>query len=152
MIEKELLFLGLLKESPKHGYEIKKEIKKILSTFVGVNLKSIYYPLRVLEKKGFLVKKQGKHGRRPLRYIYNLTPKGEERFISLLNKSFLDFKRPQFSLDLSLYFLKFIKPALAKRRLMARIRVLNRLTQALKNSTLALKKKSRKPGVFWQTW
>jgi DNA-binding PadR family transcriptional regulator len=43
--------LGLLKESPKHGYEIKKKIKEILSLFAGVDLKSIYYPLRILEKK-----------------------------------------------------------------------------------------------------
>jgi len=30
MIGYELLLLGLLKESPKHGYEIKKRIKEIL--------------------------------------------------------------------------------------------------------------------------
>ena len=50
MIEHELLFLGLLKESPKHGYDIKLKIKEILSLFAGVELKSIYYPLRILEK------------------------------------------------------------------------------------------------------
>lgn len=147
MIEQELIFLGLLRESPKHGYEIKKEIKEILSTFIGVDLKSIYYPLRVLEKKGFLVKKAGKHGKRPLRFIYSLTSKGEARFKYLLNKSFLDFKRPQFSLDLSLYFLKFIKPNLAKRRLRARITLLNKLSQTLKSTILFLKKKAQKRAV-----
>lgn len=147
MIESELLFLGLLKESPKHGYEIKKEIKEILTTFVGLDLKSIYYPLRVLEKKGFLIKSQGKYGRRPLRYTYNLTPRGEARFLSLLNKSFLDFKRPQFSLDLSLYFLKFIRPGLAKRRLKARITVLKKLSHALRNTTLSLRKKAKRKSV-----
>ena len=45
-MEQELLLLGLLKESPKHGYEIKKKIKEMLSLFAGVDLKSIYYPLR----------------------------------------------------------------------------------------------------------
>jgi DNA-binding PadR family transcriptional regulator len=141
MIEQELLFLGLLKESPKHGYEIKKEIREILSTFVGVELKSIYYPLKVLKEKGFLVKKITRQGKRPLRFIYTLTSKGEARFNQLLNKSFLDFKRPQFSLDLSLYFLKFIKPRLAKRRLKARISVLKRLSQILNQTISSLKDK-----------
>ncbi len=51
MLEQELILLGLLKDQPKHGYEIKKEIKEILSLFAGVDLKSIYYPLGRLEKK-----------------------------------------------------------------------------------------------------
>ena len=57
MIEQELLFLGLLKEGAKHGYEIKKRIKEILSLFAGLEIKSIYYPLRVLEKRGLVVKR-----------------------------------------------------------------------------------------------
>ena len=112
MIEQELLLLGLLKESPKHGYEIKTKIKEILSLFAGVELKSIYYPLSVLEKNGLLEKRAGKEGRRPQRFVYELTNRGEARFEELLNKSFLDLKRPQFSLDLSLYFLRFIKQRL----------------------------------------
>jgi DNA-binding PadR family transcriptional regulator len=104
MIEQELILLGLLRERPTHGYEIKKKINEILSLFAGVDLKSIYYPLRVLEQKGLVVKRKNRPGRRPERFVYALTPKGESRFKELLNKSFLDFKRPQFSLDLSLYF------------------------------------------------
>ncbi|MBU4346621.1 MAG: PadR family transcriptional regulator [Candidatus Omnitrophica bacterium] len=51
MIEQELLLLGLIKEKPKHGYEIKKELKEILFPFLGMDSKSIYYPLRVLENQ-----------------------------------------------------------------------------------------------------
>ena len=141
MIEQELLFLGLLKESPKHGYEIKKELKGILSIFIGAELKSIYYPLQVLEKKGYLVKRSSRSGKRPVRFIYALTAKGEKRFDHLLAKSFLDFKRPQFSLDLSLYFLKFIKPQITKRRLRARILVLNKLARSFEQTIATLKKK-----------
>ncbi|MGE5197526.1 MAG: helix-turn-helix transcriptional regulator [Deltaproteobacteria bacterium] len=129
MIEHELILLGLLKESPMHGYEIKKKIKEILSLFAGIDLKSIYYPLAVLEKKGLVIKHINKQGRRPQRFIYKLTPKGQERFNQLLAKSFLDFKRPQFSLDLSLYFLNYMHPDIAKRRLRARMQVLERLSR-----------------------
>lgn len=132
MIGYELLLLGLLKESPKHGYEIKKRIKEILSLFAGIDLKSIYYPLRVLEKKGLVIKRVNKKGRRPLRFVYTLTSKGQNRFQELLRESFLNFKRPQFSLDLSLYFLNYIKPDIAQRRLRGRIFILNKIAKGLK--------------------
>jgi len=132
MIEHELLLLGLLEESPKHGYEIKIKIREILSLFAGVDLKSIYYPLRILEKKGLVTRRSSKPGRRPQRFIYELTAKGENHFQDLLKQSLLNFKRPQFSLDLSLYFLHYIKPTIAKRRLRARMFVLDKLTRGLR--------------------
>ena len=132
MIEHELLFLGLLKESPKHGYDIKLKIKEILSIFSGVNLRSIYYPLRILEERGLVEKQTVKQVRRPQRVVYKLTPKGEERFEKLLNKSLLNFKRPEFSLDLSLYFLHYLKPEFARRRLRARMLILQKLSHTLK--------------------
>ena len=141
MIEHELLLLGLLKESPKHGYEIKRKIREILSLFAGVDLKSIYYPLRVLEKKGLVVKRINKQGRRPQRLVYELTPKGENQFKVLLTQSLLNFKRPQFSLDLSLYFLHYIKPEIVKRRLRARMFVLDKLSQGLRQVVNSLRNK-----------
>lgn len=140
-MEHELLLLGLLKESPKHGYDIKVKIKQILSLFAGVDLKSIYYPLRILEKKGLVVKRASKEGRRPERFIYCLTPCGQSRFKELLNKSFLNFKRPQFSLDLTLYFLAYIEPARLKRRLRGRLLILRKLTKGLRQMANDLRKK-----------
>ncbi len=141
MIENELLLLGLLKERPCHGYEIKTRVREILSLFAGVELKSIYYPLRVMEKKGLVEKRSGRQGRRPTRFTYALTKKGQARFNELLTKSFLDFKRPQFSLDLSLYFLKYMKPGSAHRRLRGRIFILNRISQGLRQMLEAQRKK-----------
>jgi len=141
LIEHEIILLGLLKESPRHGYEIKKKINEIFSLFAGVELKSIYYPLRIMEKKGLVVKRANKEGRRPQRFIYELTPKGEARFSELVTKSFLNFKRPEFTLDLSLYFLKYIEPDMAKRRLRARMRLLEKLSFGLRQTILPLKKK-----------
>jgi DNA-binding PadR family transcriptional regulator len=146
MIEHELLFLGLIKESPKHGYEIKMRIKEILSLFAGVDLKSIYYPLRVLEKQGLIGKKINREGRRPERFVYTLTPKGESRFNELLSRSFLDFKRPQFSLDLSLYFLNYLKPNIVRRRLRARQLILKKLSRGLEQMIKSKKAKKASLG------
>lgn len=132
MIENELILLGLLKENPKHGYEIKTKIKEILYLFAGVQLKSIYYPLRILEKNGLITKRIAKLGRRRRRLVYELTKAGQKRFNELLNKSFLNFKRPQFSLDLSLYFFNYAKPDIASRRLRGRMFILKKLAKDLK--------------------
>lgn len=131
MIDQELILLGLLRQSPKHGYEIKVQAREILSLFAGVQLKSIYYPLKILEKKGLLTKRVVKKGKRPPRLVYCLAPKGKERFEMLLNKNLLDFKRPQFTLDLSLYFLGFLKPALARRRLEKRLEILDKISSGI---------------------
>jgi len=147
MIGHELILLGLLKESPKHGYEIKKRIKDILSLFAGIDVKSIYYPLRILEKKGLVVKRISRQGRRPQRLVYELTPKGEGRFRELLSESFLNFNRPQFSLDLSLYFLNDIYPEVAKRRLRARMLILQKLSSTLKKTVSSLKVKRSSSSV-----
>jgi len=141
MIENELVLLGLLKESPKHGYEIKKNIKEILSLFSGVDLKSIYYPLCVLKKEGLVTQKTVKSGRRPQRKVYALTQKGENKFEGILTKSLLNFKRPQFSIDLSLYFLDYIKPDIAKRRLRARTLILDKLSKSLRQTLKSLGRK-----------
>lgn len=145
MIEQELILLGLLRESPKHGYEIKTKIREILSLFAGVDLKSIYYPLTVLEKRGMVVKHKAKQGNRPVRFVYSLTPKGESHFRSLLSRSLLDLKRPVFSLDLSLYFLRYIKPSVAVRRLRARMHILSRLLKNLEQLFVSLKGKKEDP-------
>lgn len=148
MIEHELLLLGLLKESPKHGYEIKIKVREILSLFAGIDLKSIYYPLRILEQRQLIARRLSKWGRRPERIVYYLTPKGENRFNELLSKSFLNFKRPQFSLDLSLYFLNFIKPKIAKRRLRGRMLILKKLSRGLRQTINSLKKKKPRSLVY----
>ena len=145
MIENELLLLGLLRESPKHGYDIKLKIKEILFLFAGVELKSIYYPLQVLEKKGLVLKRINRQGKRPERYVYELTPKGQARFQELLSKSLLDFKRPQFSLDLSLYFLHYLKPDVVRSRLRTRQLILTRISKGLAQMIKA--QRAKKPSL-----
>lgn len=131
MIEQELLLLGLLREGPKHGYDIKVKVKEILFLFAGIQVKSVYYPLEVLERKGLIVKKIEKIGKRPKRIVYTLSTKGKNRFNELLNRSIIELKRPQFNLDLSLYFLHYLKPLSARRRLRARLSILNKISQGL---------------------
>lgn len=131
MLEQELLFLGLLKDGPKHGYEIKRQLKEVLSPFISLEIKSIYYPLRKMEGDGYIKKDVGREGRWPEKYIYRITKEGEKRFHQILNESFLAVKRPYFNIDLSLFFLRYVDPQIASRRLRARLIFLQRIKRDL---------------------
>ncbi len=131
MIEHELLFLGLLKDGPKHGYEIKRLIEEELFPFVGLKIKSIYYPLKKMETLGLIKKDIGREGRWPEKYVYSLTPKGDKIFDHLITESFLSIERPYFNIDLSLYFLPYVEKKIAKRQLRGRILFLRRIRRQL---------------------
>ncbi|UCB57467.1 MAG: PadR family transcriptional regulator [Candidatus Omnitrophota bacterium] len=135
----DLVLLGLLKEGPKHGYEIRKTIDQVLNTFANVDSKSIYYPLRKLEKKGLVDKKPARKGKRPEKFIYKITKEGEKIFERLLNDNFLTFQRPSFNVDLSLYFLPLVKQGLAQSRLRSRLRGMKRIMRWLKERKATLK-------------
>lgn len=127
-----LVILGLLKEGPKHGYSIKNEINKIRNIFASWENKSIYYPLRMMEKDGLLTKITGRSGKRPEKYVYRLTPEGEKEFQQLLDKSFLSVHRPTFDIDVALLFLPYIKPRQIKHSLNLRERILKRIEKNMK--------------------
>lgn len=133
MIENELLFLGLLKDGPKHGYEIKRLIANEPFQFIGLKVKSIYYPLRKMEKDGLIVKKTGRDGKFPEKNIYTLTAKGEEAFDRLMTDSLINIERPFFNLDLSLYFLQHVDQKTARRQLRGRIMYLKKIQQNIKS-------------------
>jgi len=104
----ELILLGLIKKSPKHGYEIKKIIEEEIKPLTNITLTSIYYNLEKLSKRGYLQYDLERSGQRPEKRVYRLTSKGEKRFYKLLIKNFLFLERPFFNLDLILYFLEEI--------------------------------------------
>ena len=140
MIEHELLFLGLLKDGPKHGYEIKRQIEEELFPFVGLKIKSIYYPLKKMEKLGLIKKDIGREGKWPEKYVYSLTAKGEKIFDHLITDSFLSIERPYFNIDLSLYFLQYVDKKIAKRQLRGRVLFLRRIRKELGTYKRGMKK------------
>ncbi len=141
-VEQELLILGLLKDKPRHGYEIKKQLKDVVSTFAVLDVESIYYTLSLLEKKGFVKKVVSSKGPRPEKFVYSLTQKGELRFTQLLTKTILTAERPNFSIDIALYFLPYLPPDIARHRLKGRIRILSKVEEGLKSLADQLKVKS----------
>lgn len=131
MIEHEMLFLGLLVDGPKHGYEIRRKIEEELFPFVGLNVKSIYYPLRRMEQLKLITKDVGREGKFPEKFIYSITTKGKRIFDHLITESFVSIERPFFTIDLALYFLPYVDKAIAQRKLRGRVIFLKRIRTEL---------------------
>ncbi len=123
-----LIILGILKEGPRHGYEIKKIVKQDLGVFSSLENKSIYYPLKIMEGEGLIKRSVANKKGRLTRYVYSITPAGNKEFLELALKALLSEKRPFIDIDIPLYFL----PHLDKKGVMARLRLRKRFLEKVK--------------------
>ncbi len=83
----EFAILGLLHESPLHGYELRKRLNTMLGHFRAFSYGSLYPTLARMEAAGWLAKDSSgevKTGSRRSRVVYKLTAEGKERFQELL--------------------------------------------------------------------
>ena len=81
-----LMILGLLRERPMHGYELKKIMKeRHMDEWTDIAFGSIYFALRQMTQEG-LARDQGieQAGNRPSRTVYAITEAGEQEFFRLL--------------------------------------------------------------------
>lgn len=124
-----IVILGTLKESPCHGYEIKKIVKEKLGLFTALENRSFYYPLKVMEERGFITKKKSQVQNHPPRYTYSITEKGEKEFSKLALDALISQRRPFIDIDIPLYFL----PYLEKKEVLARLRLRKRFLEKVKD-------------------
>ena len=89
----EIAILGLLNESPLHGYEIRKRLATLLGAFRAFSYGSLYPSLRRLSEAGWIADEEpldtaigstglSRRGRR----VYRLTAEGKEHFAELLSE------------------------------------------------------------------
>jgi DNA-binding PadR family transcriptional regulator len=114
----ELAILGLLKEQPMHGYELRKQLSQKLGFFWTVSFGSLYPTLKKLERRGVVeVTGSGEVASRR-RLVYSITPRGEDEFLELLAESAgSTWEEEKFPLRLA--FFRYLKPE-------TRIRLLER--------------------------
>jgi DNA-binding PadR family transcriptional regulator len=106
MTKNDLVVLGLLKEQPMHGYQIKHQIElRKLDHWAQVSLPSIYYTLNRLEEKGCIIAHHEKVGKMPERIVYRLTPKGEQRLARLVEKALVSDKIPEDDFSVGVAFM-----------------------------------------------
>lgn len=91
----EFAVLGLLQDSPMHGYELRKRLNGVLGTFRAISYGSLYPCLKDLLAQGLIEEDKGPapetsthalSGRRA-KTVYRLTADGKERLADLLDES-----------------------------------------------------------------
>ncbi|MFT3901305.1 MAG: PadR family transcriptional regulator [Gordonia sp. (in: high G+C Gram-positive bacteria)] len=82
----ELAVLGLLLESPMHGYELRKRLTGLLGAFRAFSYGSLYPTLRRMQADGLIVEDTSRDGTkvRRGRRVYVLTDAGRARFNELV--------------------------------------------------------------------
>ena len=82
----ELAILGLLLESPMHGYELRKRLTGLLGAFRAFSYGSLYPALRRMQADGLIAENAAPAGTpvRRARRVYQLTEAGRRRFGELV--------------------------------------------------------------------
>lgn len=91
----EFAILGLLHESPMHGYELRKQLTTKLGAFrAAISYGSLYPTLRRLQAAGWITEESGAPAadaplltNRRSRVVYKITAEGKERFQELLSNA-----------------------------------------------------------------
>jgi DNA-binding PadR family transcriptional regulator len=127
-----LVILGLLRDKPLHGYEIKHIIEEHMGDWTNIAFGSIYFALGKLAEEGF-VEKAGteQEGHRPSRTIYQITTTGREEFERLLREAWRDLERHYFTLDIGLAFIETLPIEEVKGYLRERVAQLEAIGQHL---------------------
>jgi DNA-binding PadR family transcriptional regulator len=89
----EFAVLGLLHESPMHGYELRKRLNAALGVFRALSYGTLYPCLRGLLDQGLISEASATQhaaataGSRRARIVYELTADGKEQFQELLKEA-----------------------------------------------------------------
>jgi len=83
----ELAVLGLLHESPLHGYELRKRLNLLLGWGRLLSYGSLYPALKKMLREGWIAEELGTVpvGRRP-RIVYRITERGDAEFTRLMSE------------------------------------------------------------------
>jgi len=107
----EVAILGLLKERPMHGYELKKRLSYMLGHFWTVSYGSLYPALKRLEKSGSIERAYSVKEKTRNRNVFRITGRGEAEFMRLLTEdtsdsSLVDTEK----FDLRMAFFQYLEP------------------------------------------
>jgi DNA-binding PadR family transcriptional regulator len=107
----ELAILGLLKERPMHGYELKKRLSYMLGHFWTVSYGSLYPALKRLEKSSSIERAYSVKEKTRNRNVYRITRKGEAGFMRRLTENITDSSLADTEkFDLRMAFFQYLEP------------------------------------------
>jgi DNA-binding PadR family transcriptional regulator len=127
-----LVILGLLRERPLYGYEIKQIIEENMGDWTSIAFGSIYFALSKLAEEGFVKKvATEQEGNRPSRSVYQITEAGQAEFLRMLRQIWSEPERQYFAIDIGLAFLEVLPRKEIKEYLRGRVGQLEATLQHL---------------------
>ena len=100
-----LVILGLLRERPLYGYELKQIIEEHMGDWTNIAFGSIYFALGKLAEEGFIEQVAiEQEGRRPSRSVYQITEAGQAEFLRLLREVWSEVESHYYAIDIGLMF------------------------------------------------
>lgn len=127
-----LVILGILRDRPLHGYEIKKVIEEHMADWTSIAFGSIYFAIDKMSDEGLIEKVSvEQQGKRPSRSVYKITEKGREEFMRLLRDTWSSVERTYFDLDIGLFFLSALPVGEVKKAVSARMRKLTAIQERI---------------------
>ncbi|RQN09447.1 PadR family transcriptional regulator [Aeromicrobium camelliae] len=81
----ELAVLGLLADSPMHGYELRKQVNGLLGWTRLLSYGTLYPCLKTLGRQGYIVADEDVDSGRRAKITYRLTAEGKEHLAELLS-------------------------------------------------------------------
>lgn len=109
-MEREVLLLGLLRQSEMHGYKIIEFIERDLALCTDLKKPTAYFLLEKMAQNGWITWTEDREGHRPLRRIYAITPLGEAQFQKMLRESLTNYHPIKFADDIALAFADNLPP------------------------------------------
>jgi DNA-binding PadR family transcriptional regulator len=133
----ELAVLGLLKEKPMHGYELKKALTERFAQTGKYSYGSLYPTLKRLQKAGAVELEYPKGEVTRRKNVYHVTPAGEELFAQILEQSTQQAVEDKEAFMLRLAFFRYTRPEtrvrIIERRRGYLLDQLARIKESLKN-------------------
>jgi DNA-binding PadR family transcriptional regulator len=89
----EFAILGLLRDAPMHGYELRKRLNSVLGSFRAISYGSLYPALRDLVERGLIGEAGTADASAPVlsgrraKIVYELTADGKDRFAELVQRT-----------------------------------------------------------------
>ena len=143
-----LVILGLLRDRPLYGYELKHIIEEHMGDWTNIAFGSIYFALGKLAKEGYIEQVAvEQEGRRPSRSVYQITEAGQTEFLRLLREVWGEVERHYYTIDVGLAFMEALPIEDIKSYLQGRIAQLKGIVQHISEHQVEQLAQPEVPGL-----
>ena len=129
----QLLLLGILVKEKMHGYRLNEYVRHAMSLYTNLKKATVYYTLEKLEKECYVEHEVEKEGKRPERYVYQITKKGRAYFLDILREHLRKYARTYYEDDVGIAFMDQLSTVEVRRLLTEKRKKIKDLLQQFRD-------------------